>query len=393
VANESSFIRKDDTKESSFIRKDDKDSTSCMIGKKRELEIVSLLDEDDDDNNQHDEEIVPEKLLVKDVFSGNSKESIYGKKIVRLPPNMATMDKTNEISRPKGLQELYKTPKEKEFVLKLIVVGHNPSHQSYTKGHYYANPVNRMWPLLRKAEIVPSHYSCHNDQDCPKQLSLGFTDVCWNYCETDSFNISDKDLHLYKDSFYKRLLAHVSRVQMDFPQLSEDDCYPRILAFSGVRQWKALFPMNHFIQKMNIGGLNKKKEADDGEENNMTKKARGTESVTLDGFFQFSNKSSITNMKVPSSIDYGVQSVKPPDWPKLLEKSIVFVLPSPSGAAALTNEQRENPYIELGQLFKTITLPSFSSSADENHDKNQIQIRETEVKERQSIELIDISED
>jgi G:T/U-mismatch repair DNA glycosylase/Sec-independent protein translocase protein TatA len=353
--------------------------TSSVSSKHQSLEVISLLESEEDEN-------IPEISIVEKPIPKETE--------VKAPTKPSL---TPIIRKPAGLGELYKSPNQKENILKLIIVGHNPSEQSFTKGHYYANPVNRMWPLLRKATIVPSNFTCENDRECPSKLRIGFTDVCWNYCETNSFNITDKELSLNKDSFYGRLGAHCQRVHQNYPNILLEECYPRILAFAGVRQWKALFPNNHFIQKINIGGLSRgrkkalsdrkeeeedeEKEAEgnqvegDGEEETSRRKKQktttttqkessGIQKNTMASFLQlsssYSGTASILSSSVvnpPMEMEYGVQTVKPPDWPQLLEKTIVFLLPSPSGAAALTNEQRETPYNNLGLLLQTIVLP------------------------------------
>lgn len=56
-------------------------------------------------------------------------------------------------------------------------MGHNPSEKAWELGHYYANPSNRMWKLLSAAGIVPTRFVASNDDDCPIQCGVGFTDV------------------------------------------------------------------------------------------------------------------------------------------------------------------------------------------------------------------------
>lgn len=273
-----------------------------------------------------------------------------------------------------GLAELYKSPYQQvEKRLKLLIVGHNPSHQSYSKGHYYANPVNRFWSLMRKAKLVPSHFGPHQDQDCPAKLSIGFTDLAWNFCETKSSNISDQFLYENcKADFYRRLVQHVHRVKAEARELEFEQCSPHIIAFTGVRQWKALFPANHRIQKASFGQRREKRKVDDEalpesdqvyreEEKKRSKKEHVVTTTAQKNLLEFVQISSTTNrLKVvreseEEGISYGIQMIRPPDWPSPLKNSKVFVLPSPSGAAAMSNEQREHPYLELGQLFETIS--------------------------------------
>lgn len=226
----------------------------------------------------------------------------------------------------KGLYELYNSPGSIERPLNLLIVGHNPSAQSWNKGHFYANPSNRMWYLLRKAGIVPNHFKAENDIECPDQCGLGFTDLLCGISGTDSSKFSDEQLRSNSQGFYSRIHNHIKRCAKNTNQ-PEISCYPKIIAFSGVRQWKVLFPakaFNHLKTQENC-----KKELS---------------SSPMDDLKISKNKNN-------SVLTYGVQSLRPFDWPKYLENSIVFLLPSSSGAAAMSNEMRENPYLELGKLL------------------------------------------
>ncbi|RYH17608.1 hypothetical protein EON65_28360 [archaeon] len=211
----------------------------------------------------------------------------------------------------KGLGEMYCTPGTEEKRLRLLIIGHNPSHQAWTKGHYYANPSNRMWPLLTKAGIVPSHFNANSDLLCPSVCGVGFTDVMFGVGETDSSLFSDEALRACTAPFFARLVAHCHRVRNNHHSNSSNSnsssaedaaAYsPLILAFAGVRQWRCLFP--------------------------------------------------------PSSkweTRFGLQTNRPPNWPPELASSQVFLLPSTSGAAAMTTQQREEPYIQLGMLLKSM---------------------------------------
>lgn len=39
--------------------------------------------------------------------------------------------------------------------LRCLIVGHNPSAHAWASGHYYSNPTNWMWRLLRETGIAP----------------------------------------------------------------------------------------------------------------------------------------------------------------------------------------------------------------------------------------------
>jgi TDG/mug DNA glycosylase family protein len=247
----------------------------------------------------------------------------------------------------KGLVELYCDESGVERPLKLLIVGHNPSDQSWEKGHYYANPSNRMWPLLAKASIVPSHFTAVHDKRCPGELGIGFTDIMSGVAETHSSTISDSTFQSFKHSFYKRVSAHVKRAGVGEENTSvETAAYPRVIAFAGVRQWKALFPAGYFEAK------GKSKRAPEP----------GQPSVAQ-LFGKYGNPAGIAVVQeaavppaetpsAPAGLKYGLQTERPSDWPSALAASEVFLLPSSSGAAAMTTAEREGPYLALGQLLQ-----------------------------------------
>jgi G:T/U-mismatch repair DNA glycosylase len=61
--------------------------------------------------------------------------------------------------------------------LRLVLVGHNPSAAAWRDGHYYSNPSNRMWSLLRNVKIIPEGYTAKDDDRCPSTCGIGFTDL------------------------------------------------------------------------------------------------------------------------------------------------------------------------------------------------------------------------
>jgi TDG/mug DNA glycosylase family protein len=268
-------------------------------------------------------------------------------------------DQTLTISSGAGLRELYKSPcQDREEILRVIIIGHNPSNQSWTKRHYYANPVNRMWSLLgKKAKIIPSHFTSQNDQDCPASARVGFTDLLFGVSETNSCKITEIEVRGYKKSLYDRLVAHVQRVA-ESCSIPVADAYPRVLAFAGVRQWKALFPANHPINSAatNSGRKRKQTESPDVQIKEVEScKSHQQSILKYTNIVVVDDEGTQNNDKiVKDTIEFGIQSVRPPDWPVELTKSKVFLLPSSSGAAALTNERREQPYIDLGILVRTL---------------------------------------
>ena len=281
--------------------------------------------------------------------------------VIEVPTTSAATNKAAKIPKMKetqvlkcaGLQELYKSEGFVERPLRLLIVGINPSDQSWTKGHYYANPSNRMWFLLAKAKIVPVGFTADCDRRCPNELGIGFTDLMSGIAETQSCNITDATLKSYKTSFFKRLEAHVQRVS-ESAEVSAEEAYPRIVAFAGVRQWKALFPNGHYE---NAAANNRREKSVTKNQPLLTNMFSALKSVPDDpvtSTLEISTESievTATAAYRQSTIPYGLQTERPPGWPAALKHSKVFLLPSSSGAAAMSNAEREEPYIELGTLL------------------------------------------
>lgn len=253
-------------------------------------------------------ELVNEKGIVE-----NSAPSLkFSKSIVTAgEKRKRNVHMSDEYSSVNYLGELLNSPNRLEQPLRLIIVGHNPSQTSWNKGHYYANPSNRMWPILRKFGFVDDNTTCEEDFTCPYKFGIGFTDLGLEFAETNSLSISKQFLEKWRINLLDRLNNHVIRCS-EVLNIGTDKCFPKIIAFAGIRQWKALF------------------------------------------------------MKAPSKVNYGIQNDRPACWPKHLTKSIVFVVPSTSGAAAMATDDRERPYADLYQLFSTFSWEEKSSSCNCN---------------------------
>ena len=187
--------------------------------------------------------------------------------------------------QPAGLPEMLPA-----HPLRLVIVGHNPSERAWMDGHYYANPSNHMWKILEETNLAPKNLisGAQDDYKMPALCGVGFTDVGTGVPGTQSSKFSDADLRRWtldaESGFYARLRRHVSLA---------GGTPPRVLAFAGKRQYTVLF--------------SKKNQVDVGPQSHAS---------------------------------------LPPDWP-LDESTSVWVMPSTSGASALTREQRYGPWHEL----------------------------------------------
>jgi thymine-DNA glycosylase len=190
------------------------------------------------------------------------------------------------------LGELYSTVGRRERPLRVLFVGHNPSEAAWKAGHYFANPSNRFWHLLRETKMIPASFTCEDDSTLPHLCGYGFTDLGTGIPGTKSGEFKATVLHSWRASFYQRIKAHAER----------SGAPPRIVAFTGKRQFQELL-------------------------------------------FDYAKKPAVA---------FGMQSVRPKGWPFKPEETQLFVLTSPSGAAAMSNEARMAPYLELAQLVEAI---------------------------------------
>lgn len=60
--------------------------------------------------------------------------------------------------------------------LKLVFCGTAASHKSAARGHYYAGPGNRFWPLLAQTGLTPRLFAPEDDHLLPP-LGIGLTDL------------------------------------------------------------------------------------------------------------------------------------------------------------------------------------------------------------------------
>ena len=114
--------------------------------------------------------------------------------------------------------------------INILLVGHNPSQASWDSGHYYSNPSNLFWRLMRESELIPEHFLGVCDDQMVTELSFGFTDVI-RVPGSDASKINRMDFIEQRDEFYNRISVHASRIKS----------YPRVIAFIGKRQFAQLF--------------------------------------------------------------------------------------------------------------------------------------------------------
>lgn len=194
----------------------------------------------------------------------------------------------------------------RERPLRLLLIGHNPSTHAWASGYPYSNPSNRFWKLMRGAGLVPPDFLPHHADTAPELLGLGITDVgC--VPGSDAATFKRAEMLAWRADLYERLRAHLARCAAW--GAAEHACAPRVVAFTGKRQWASLFQ------------------------------------PPLSGFA------------------HGVQACRPPGWP-LPKETEVWVLPSSSGRAVMSAQEREGPYMELGKRVLALPWPRSEEQCD-----------------------------
>jgi hypothetical protein len=72
-----------------------------------------------------------------------------------------------QLPKPRGRRDERRGPGRRR------TTGHNPSEHAWTLGHYYSNPSNRMWKLLRLGRIIPQEYAAEDNNRLAAELGLG----------------------------------------------------------------------------------------------------------------------------------------------------------------------------------------------------------------------------
>lgn len=192
-----------------------------------------------------------------------------------------------------------------ELPLRLLLIGHNPSDHAWASGYPYSNPSNRFWLLMRTAGLVPPAFGPADADAAPGALGLGITDVGVEP-GSDAAAFKRPAMLKWRGELYARLEAHLARVAAwagreagGGDSVSHAPC---VVAFTGVRQWAQLFqpPL--------------------------------------------------------AGVAHGPQAARPPGWP-LPAGVEVWVLPSSSGRAVMTAEQRLGPYRALGLRVAALPWP------------------------------------
>ena len=269
-------------------------------------------------------------------------------------PRLNNVRDVNEsIIKGKGLVDLVDDFSERNcsspVLLRLLIVGHNPSEVAWKKGHYYANPNNWMWRILIETGIADKRFvfSANEDWLMPGKCGVGFTDVGSGVPGTKSGSFTSKHIRdSWRGPFFDRLRKISDRAGEYWKCGCSHLCgSPAIIAFSGKRQFIELFDSKG---KKKQG--NKKQKLDQATATMQTNTDRNN-------MHQSSDSEIIRSQICPTEIQYGRQHVLPGGWPLPVAAAEVWVLPSTSGAAAMTRENRFGPWQRLADRLREIPFP------------------------------------
>lgn len=199
--------------------------------------------------------------------------------------------------------------------LRMIITGHNPSETSWEAGHYYAHKSNRMWPILTKTGIAPPTIrGCEDDARMAPEAGVGFLDVGCGHVGTDSSKFNGKHFSVWAQSYYAHLEGHLRAAAAAIGCTCGRCADPVILCFAGKKQFAELLALPDPAEAAGRG--NRKRKASEGGQ--------------------------------APRIEYGKQpsGLRPRGLP-FGPSTEIWVLTSTSGAAPMTNEEREAPWRQL----------------------------------------------
>jgi len=236
--------------------------------------------------------------------------------------------------------------------LRLIIIGHNPSEIAWKRGHYYANPNNWMWRILRDTGLAPVSIisGCNDDFKMPGSMGIGFTDVGSGTPGTDSTQFTTKHFDGWRQPFYDRLSAHVNKASKSVGYCHCGKCgAPVVVVFSGKKQFSELFSASS-------GKGRKKKHSSLSNTSFGTGTGMNNREVTKTLENDYTNEIRLQAVR-PAQIPFGRQSILPLGWPLPLDKTEVWVMTSTSGAAAMTKGARYAPWKALTERLQSVSWP------------------------------------
>lgn len=178
----------------------------------------------------------------------------------------------------------------------------------------------------------------------PELAGVGFTDLGSGVPGTHSAAFKPAALAAWRSPFFDRLADQARRAGGGCAVCGA----PAVVAFSGLRQFQELFPLPPRPGGPRAGQAQLKRLAAGSAVQRAGSPAGGVSSpgpaLPLIRLVE----------RRPASIAPGRQLVLPQDWPLDPSRTEVWVMPSTSGAAAMTREQRFGPWQALADRLSAI---------------------------------------
>ena len=176
-----------------------------------------------------------------------------------------------------------------------LFIGHNPSNSTWETGHYFANPTNRFWKLITQSGLGDSVQPKNEaeivqiNDDMMVANGFGFTDFI-EIPGNDANAIKMAEILANKEIFIKRIEKYANDINSQLKRI----------CFVGKKQWK-----QQFSQAL-------------------------------------------------AKCEHGLQDadLRPLLWSKQINDLDIWVLPSPSGRAVISDNDRLKPYLWLSESLK-----------------------------------------
>ncbi|EFN55236.1 hypothetical protein CHLNCDRAFT_134530 [Chlorella variabilis] len=242
--------------------------------------------------------------------------------------------------------------------LRLVIVGHNPSEHAWASSHFYSNPTNWFWRILRDTGIAPpaAISGAADDGKMPAVAGVGFTDVGSGAPGTDSSQFTAQDFEAWRPAFYQRMATQARRASAAIGCTCGACGAPCIVAFSGKRQFQELFA------GAAGGGRGRSKGAAVAQAAPAAAGAagpplgEGAVAAAAAPQQQQQQRAPTLQARRPRRVDTGRQWVLPEGWPLPLDTE-VWVMTSTSGAAPMTRQQRLAPWQALAERLRQEPWP------------------------------------
>lgn len=261
-----------------------------------------------------------------------------------------------------------------ELPLKLILVGHNPSTHAWDSGYCFSNPTNGFWRLIQgtytrqeKTTNACQHHLLWNSRFTLPQMSVEEAIAQWRFEHQSNERFTQRnslqctcpglvptDASLVDQNVLPLTMGiGITDVGAEFPGSNANNFKENV-----VKQWKRSFFNRLRLHVERAGksiqkyGIEIRKSEDLGESKHNSAQCTCHKMMfpcAAPKFVAFCGKRQFSLLFNPplSRVSIGHQDRLPAGWPLCPKHTRVWVLPSPSGRAAMTSEARQGPYLAI----------------------------------------------